>query len=120
MNIYLHVGSHKTGTTSIQKWLLKSNLDNKVLYPDPSSYGPGHAILAWKTLGLHAYKIDNSPLLKEIKKASLNRKDIIISSEEFSRGLVNNNIEIIREVKNYGKLNTIQELADSGKIKLYK
>lgn len=56
-SIYIHIGPHKTGTTTLQfsLFLNKDKLKkNGILYPDSgiiSAKLPGHHNLAWEILG---------------------------------------------------------------------
>jgi len=89
--LIIHVGSHKTGTTTIQRWLdqnanaLKAN---GILYPDSgrSPYAPdqhwgfGNAVVKKDTFALN--KITQS-LSEELKKADYHT--ILISTEVLSR-----------------------------------
>ena len=93
MDILIHLGPHKTGTTSLQNSLLetfgwdgvqKSNYN--IWYPTPTSSGPGHAELAWKILGLNGYKADKEAIKNLIDDSKPNNTSLIlISSEEFSK-----------------------------------
>ena len=68
MKIYLHVGPHKTGTTSVQQWMLDNARKHMKLYglyyPEPPEEGPGHALLAWDSLGMHGRKVEPGFCLK--------------------------------------------------------
>jgi hypothetical protein len=49
LNLILHIGPHKTGTTSLQQALLKTYgapKPQKIWYPTPPQLGPGHAVMA--------------------------------------------------------------------------
>jgi hypothetical protein len=50
VRVFLHIGPHKTGTTSIQQVLLNSR--TQLHYPEPPIDGPGHAAYAVEVLGL--------------------------------------------------------------------
>ena len=102
--IYLHIGPHKTGTTTIQKGLLinENVLDDKgVLVPKAGrsmTLTAGHHNLAWELLGNQLFDPsygtwDN--LINEIEN-SINTNKFILSAEDFC-GLSNDTIEIIRE-----------------------
>lgn len=88
MEIVLHIGPHKTGTTSIQKFLKKYSrkIKNGLYYPSvPEGHGPGHAVLAWQTLGLRDNLQQITPLGDVISKAASNGvKRLVLSAEDFS------------------------------------
>jgi hypothetical protein len=49
LNLILHIGPHKTGTTSLQQALLKAygaTEPQAIWYPKPLRSGPGHAVMA--------------------------------------------------------------------------
>ncbi|MEQ9483882.1 sulfotransferase domain-containing protein [Coleofasciculus sp. F4-SAH-05] len=84
--IYLHIGTHKTGTTTLQKFLSSNRqklLEKRVLYP--SSPDCHHKLLQNKGkdkpwgLNLDEWKY----LIQEIK--SENPEKIVVSSENFCR-----------------------------------
>ena len=87
--LVLHVGLHKTGTTSLQHSLLASfgsETPTKIWYPIPDRFGPGHAEYSFQTLGMHNYPKDPSVLQQLFAQAEANNSQaIIISSEEFAR-----------------------------------
>ena len=67
MEIVLHVGPHKTGTTTVQQFLHDNLADDHPQpghwYPRPDRNGPGHARLAWQTLGSPAHRTEASDAL---------------------------------------------------------
>lgn len=95
-HIILHIGPHKTGTSSVQQWLLNNQqelMKSGIYYPTPEKYGPGHAELAWELLGLNNTQKSNERINNEIAKAlSLGANKLIISSEELSFGVLNNTL----------------------------
>ena len=66
MKITLHVGPHKTGTTSLQSWLLENSMvhleEYGVYYPPVQEFAPGHAVIAFRALGQHKYQADPTSL----------------------------------------------------------
>jgi len=88
LKLVLHVGPYKTGTTSLQKALLKqhgSEDPQAIWYPLPEDFGPGHASKVWKMLGQRG----NSPspaigLSVEHAKKTLVCQCLILSSEVFA------------------------------------
>lgn len=89
MRVILHVGPHKTGTTSVQSFLSSSVGSRRpaatVWYPLPKENGPGHAALAWETLGLYGVKPTDElhKLLQRARDSDVER--LILSAEDFSR-----------------------------------
>jgi len=87
MELVLHIGPHKTGTTSLQQSFLErygSDKPQKIWYPTPKKNGPGHAELAWSfyqnadpTSHLLLAKLLNAGLKNGCEK-------VIISAEDFS------------------------------------
>lgn len=81
--LYIHIGTHKTGTTSIQKFFNNnfSDKNNIIFYPNIGKYEYGHHDIAW------SFGKDHSKLnfiLSSLKDAMSEHKNILISSEEFS------------------------------------
>ncbi len=84
----LHVGPYKTGTTSLQKALLKqygSEVPQAIWYPIPEDSGPGHALNVWRMLGQRGHS--PSPAIGqsvEHAKKTLACQCLILSSEVFA------------------------------------
>lgn len=108
--IYIHIGTHKTGTTSIQNFLFKNRkklIDRGFLYPlsgipkRKNSFGHSHLV----TVILENTEADTynpnaggwQELLAEAN--SLQEKNIVISSENFC--ISKFNLEQIYKIKNY-------------------
>ena len=90
MKFFLHIGLHKTGTTSLQKNFLK-NLNQNVEYNPPE-------IMPLLELIFVTNKNIKSKILKvkkivESKKKNRNAKNIFISSERISQLFCTNNYE---------------------------
>lgn len=87
MRIFFHIGPHKTGTTSLQDFLLKTigSVEPKsIWYPLPERIGPGHADLAEKMLP-HKRKPSDNAIKDIVQKAEINGVEkLILSSENFS------------------------------------
>lgn len=91
---FIHIGTHKTGTTAIQHLLTRntSALQEKgYFYPQAGRLEllPGHHNVAWEISGDHRFQnhygtIDD--LMREVKHRSEN---IILSSEDFECSLYN-------------------------------
>jgi hypothetical protein len=84
----LHVGPHKTGTTSLQKALLKeygSENPQKIWYPIPAEFGPGHAKVARAALGRGGFSEPQPAIRQKIEQALQSDCDaLILSSEVFA------------------------------------
>lgn len=89
--IYLHIGTHKTGTTSLQQFFShnEQSLKNQsFLYPSagrPKKFPHGHHNLVWGIINNNNYDPSAGSwkeLLTEID--FFNPKNVIISSENFS------------------------------------
>ena len=95
MNIIVHIGWHKTGTTGIQVFLKNNEKrlidEHKIYYPTEGLIGCGHHKIAWALRGL-----ENSPwgkinitdetahILQAIESAKkLHCQSLVFSSEEF-------------------------------------
>lgn len=81
--VIFHIGPHKTGTTAIQQSLLESD---SLGYPKPEIYGPGHAHIAWRALGVNNFQPETN-LLVDVANSLSPFDPIVFSSEEFSRVL---------------------------------
>lgn len=91
MKLFWHIGPHKTGSTTLQEALAAHVASGRAsfYYPTPAAHGPGHAVLAWKLLGLNGVETDPEALRTEIRRAEdRGFSKVVISSEEFSRGLL--------------------------------
>ncbi len=97
--VFLHIGTNKTGSTSIQNQLYKDRselLKHGISYPLETK--AHHHVFRNKTGNLRL-KIDSwSELMKEI--ASPEIKKVIISAEGFARGYANIELEGLYQIKN--------------------
>jgi hypothetical protein len=86
LKLVLHVGPHKTGTTSLQRTLLDqyaAKRPQKIWYPTPTS-GPGHALAAQVSLGFNP-SITAPQLQEWIESARQSGcETLIISAEALS------------------------------------
>jgi hypothetical protein len=84
--LVIHIGQHKTGSTSLQQSLLNSSQheDANFLYPHAGRVGSGHHLVADILASSDTKRKTNyvSELYDECKKSNL--KTVIISSEYFS------------------------------------
>lgn len=92
MTLYVHIGTHKTGTTSIQNFF-RDNCDYflqkyGLYYPSAGQIGSGsHHNLVWEAMGDARFRItfgNWSQLHEEISKKKSQANDILISCEAFS------------------------------------
>lgn len=100
-SILLHIGTHKTGSTSVQKFLSRASgqlLEDNVLYPEagrPDDRAPhGHHVLAWSVQqrqGLEELE-GWEEVTAEIRESPCSR--VVLSSEVFSEC----SVEQIRQV----------------------
>ena len=89
---FLHIGTHKTGTTSIQHLLSRSSsalAEKGYFYPQSGRLEelPGHHNLAWEISGDPRFRKNagtSDDLLREVKDKSAH---IILSSEDFGASL---------------------------------
>lgn len=99
--IYLHIGTHKTGSTAIQMFMARNRRalrESGIHYlengcPDLKAVAYGHHLLPWsvqnrKNVAMAIWK----PVLNEINQSPSDQ--IVISSEEFDR-LTDEQIEIL-------------------------
>src|ERR1044072_876913 len=107
---FLHLGTHKTGTTSLQALLNESYLKLRelgYLYPRagrPPEVPFGHHNIAWEISGDRGFRAENGgieDLLAEIKGVP---HDVIISSEDFECSLGRDGAlpEFIRQLQTCG------------------
>lgn len=111
-NLYLHVGTHKTGSTSIQHWLkensekLKSEgyyypMEGSYFYPPEASPSLlAHAILDNKPAYIGRTIIDYNSCVSDIKRDIRSSKcsDVIISSEHFSIAMTHDAVKKIYDL----------------------
>lgn len=96
MKIYLHIGAHKTGTTSIQHAFRANEkllADNKILYPGYEMLNAqgehGHHSIAHSIAGKGRFNIDKVKLFIADVLSKADRYDFaIISAEPFCRHLI--------------------------------
>ena len=99
MQILLHAGFHKSGTTSIQRALLRDkNAD--FIYPSPRKNGPGHSDIALTGQNQNSPKYDPDVLVKLINRLSkrffFQRNSMfVLSSEDFT---ATSNFEAIKRL----------------------
>ncbi|MBK2238656.1 glycosyltransferase, partial [Francisella philomiragia] len=82
--LIIHMGQHKTGSTAIQKSLLKHCDDNEILYPKTGLYSMAHYAMAHILSNSEEseYLSFKTTLFDEIR--SSNTKTVVISNENFS------------------------------------
>lgn len=85
MRIVLHIGPHKTGTTSIQTHLgalLREPVPGGYWYPAPGGNGPGHADLAWMCLREASPVAEFDRVIAAARAAQVGT--LVLSSENFA------------------------------------
>ncbi len=118
--LVIHIGQHKTGSTSLQQSLLNSSQheDANYLYPQVGRIGSGHHLLADILASSDTKKIMDyvSELYDESQKSDL--KTVVISSEYFSaqNELIFNKS---RMNKIWSRLYSITELFEESEIVFY-
>ena len=99
LRLILHIGPHKTGTTSLQRALLKqfgSETPQKIWYPAPEASGPGHAIAVWQLLGRKGHS--PSPAVRQfIERATQSDCRLLIVSSEGFASTYPNKIKLLAE-----------------------
>jgi len=95
--ILLHIGPHKTGTTSVQTWLRDARpalAAAGIHYPAPEAHGPGHAELAWDLCAYHGHSRDTGRWQAAIAEAQARGCGrVLISAEDFVHGLYNGSLD---------------------------
>jgi hypothetical protein len=111
-NLYLHIGTHKTGSTSIQHFLkdntsiLKSHgyyypTEGAYYYPPEASASLlAHAVLNRRPEYIGNTPIDHDACVNDIQKSILQSgaENIIVSSEHFSHAHTDNAVQKISDV----------------------
>ena len=85
MNVVLHVGPHKTGTTSLQAVLgqtFSQQRSHALWYPPPQKNGPGHAVIAWEVIGRTNPQGAMPSLKKVLAEAEETRVSTLVLSAE--------------------------------------
>jgi len=118
MRIHLHLGLHKTGTTSLQQVLLDAlgaPDPQPIWYPAPVANGPGHAELAWRAVGYNN-RVEDGRVLAELAQAAAQGgcRDLVLSSEEFRRAIPGK-LDRLAELGMIGSLLPIVTLAPIGR-----
>lgn len=118
MHIHLHLGLHKTGTSSLQQVLLDAfgaSDPRPIWYPMPVAHGPGHAELAWRALG-YMGRVDEADLLPKLAQAASGGhcRHLILSSEEFIRAMPGK-LHRLAELGAFGTLMPLVTLAPIGR-----
>jgi len=94
--VYLHIGTHKTGTTTLQKFLFENREKlkrYKLVYPEIGLHPTlkGHHPVAFYLAGKKSYFRKSSPdvsfrdVISKYVQSLEDGSDLIISSEDFSR-----------------------------------
>jgi hypothetical protein len=91
-NCFVHVGTHKTGTTAIQRLLSRSSsilADKGYLYPRAGRLEahPGHHNIAWEISGDRRYQVRNGTITDLLQEVSSSTRDVLLSSEDLECAL---------------------------------
>ena len=118
MRIHLHLGLHKTGTTSLQQVLLDAfgAADPRpTWYPAPRANGPGHAELAWRAAGYNN-RVEDDRVLAKLAQTAVQGgcRDLILSSVEFRRAMPGK-LDRLAELGEFTRLLPIVTLAPIGR-----
>ena len=113
--LYLHIGTHKTGTTAIQQALSihAADLANaNYLVPYTGRIGPqsGHHNIAWEISGDERFRPDFGGIAQLQSELSRGDADLILSSEDFSCAVCRNPEkfkQFVDETKGWGFSPTI-------------
>lgn len=85
--VFLHIGTHKTGTTSIQHFLAQNDYElrrERILFPSAGRYVHGHHHIAWELRSddrLNGRTGHVQRLLDELRETDL--ETVVVSSEDF-------------------------------------
>ena len=85
MTVYVHIGLHKTGTSSIQAFLKRNKpalLSRGYLYPRTGWTAGGHHNLAYQLLGRKRFS-NEAGRLEDLETEIAQADNVILSSEEF-------------------------------------
>ncbi len=117
MNIVLHAGFHKSGTTSLQQAFLDSSSEKglikagrkAVIYPRPTNLGPGHCELAQKVQISSSPEHDPDGLLKIARRSAKNlgwrrKGTLLLSSECFTN---NSNFKPLTQLADVYKVHLV-------------
>jgi hypothetical protein len=110
LRLILHIGPHKTGTTSLQKALRKTYCTNKpkeIWYPKPAGPGPGHASLALGIIEGSEHSVRQ--IIDEAARA--NCDTLILSSESFARLAYEKRIEDLAEQTSAAQVHVVATLS---------
>ena len=86
--LWIHAGLHKTGTTSLQSFLIQNRAalaERGILYPQAGTnrYLDGNHNLAWELTGDHRFELDTGGVAEAIDQMAAHPGDAILSSEDF-------------------------------------
>jgi hypothetical protein len=87
MNFFIHIGTHKTGSTSLQHFFLQNRLNlikQGFLYPEIGIKNAGHHKIAWVARnGNESNRLKNIIARIKIQAERADCENVILSSEEF-------------------------------------
>ncbi len=106
--MYLHFGTHKTGSTSIQNFLIKNRsqlFKDDIFYPtfrinhnDKSVYsGLKHHQFGWYLSGNKSFSFEKRDIDIFVKSINDSKKSVIVSTEVLMESFNNNNLDKLRK-----------------------
>ena len=114
MKLVLHIGPHKTGTTSLQTVMCQTFAKPKsksLWYPPPPEFGPGHAALAWEIIGEPDPQGPMTLLEQALADGEKARvSTLMLSSEELSR-VPENRLHVLHKLLGGIKLELVVTLS---------
>ncbi|WP_372370696.1 hypothetical protein [Candidatus Uabimicrobium sp. HlEnr_7] len=113
MKVYLHIGTYKTGTSAIQRFLHSNRqklLEYNIVYPEFKQHKYAHHMLAWSYM----------PHKKDLQKSTISFKDIVSYMEKYPQKTLLLSSEMFYAIEDIQKLqNDLQTLEIFPKIIVY-
>jgi hypothetical protein len=84
--IFLHCGLHKTGTTSLQRFLHSNRsllTDSGYAYPKSGLFSYAHHNLAWELVDDERFSASRGNIAELLREISCTHQHVILSSEDF-------------------------------------
>lgn len=106
---YIHIGTHKTGTSALQEMLARHDValqDKGFLYPRAGRPAPyaGHHNIAWEVTGDHRFQPQHGTIGELVREIDAEPHDVILSSEDFEGAVDRSNkfSEFVRLLQSRG------------------
>jgi hypothetical protein len=87
--IFLHCGLHKTGTTSLQRFLHSNRSLLGYAYPETGLFSYGHHNLAWELADDQRFSTSYGNIADLLTEISRTNQEVILSSEDFEGCIAN-------------------------------